>query len=72
MILKKTHNGRAKWTEIEDRFLSLCRIAICFLKPSWNKNFIPYTTVRDVFHRLVPESQNKTSRYVMLTTKYPY
>jgi hypothetical protein len=72
-IMKKNPAMRVDWDEHEDQLLRYCRAASVFLCPEFKKQFVPYNIIRDVLHRLYPQSKNKTARaiqrriYVLLT-----
>lgn len=64
IILKK--NGpkiKVKWNSREDHCLMLCKLGDFFLNPkNVTKRQIYYNVIRDVLHRICPQSKNKTSR----------
>lgn len=57
-VLKQS---RSEWNEEEDLILRICRIVSFFLCPNTRKQFIHYTVVRDVLHKISACSVNKTS-----------
>lgn len=60
-IMFKLKGSRALWSSSEDFYLLICRFASSYLTPG-NKQMIPYSVMRDVFHKLCPAGRNKTSR----------
>ncbi|XP_018568192.1 general transcription factor 3C polypeptide 1 [Anoplophora glabripennis] len=71
VILKRIGvNVRVKWNHKEDRVLLLSLAACIFLNPRFpRKQSVPYSVVRDVLHRLNPDSRNKTSKAVQRRMK---
>lgn len=53
---------RVEWTAPEDNILLLCKVASTYLSPPSRNQVISMTTWRDLLHRLIDGSKNKTSR----------
>ncbi len=60
---------RVDWTQQEDSFLLLCRVASAFLCRNsgaggggGRQHMVSHTAIRDLLHQHFPESANKTSR----------
>lgn len=54
---------KVKWTNKEDHWLMLCKAGDLFLNPKKShKQQIYYNFIRDILHRVLPQSRNKTSR----------
>ncbi|XP_030759569.1 general transcription factor 3C polypeptide 1 [Sitophilus oryzae] len=53
---------KSLWTEEENKLLIILKIAIAFLNPRHHNLVISYIAVRDILHRVLPLTKNKTSR----------
>ena len=62
---------RVEWTEKEDSFLLLCKVAGAFISSNLRQyQHINYTLVRNLLHKRFPEGLNKTSRACQRRTNY--
>ena len=62
---------RVEWTEKEDSFLLLCKVAGAFISSNLRQyQHINYTLVRNILHKRFPEGLNKTSRACQRRTNY--
>ncbi|GFR05630.1 general transcription factor 3C polypeptide 1 [Trichonephila clavata] len=70
--MRKMDKARCSWSSQEDSYLLLCKVASSFLDPLYCKNLVvPYTVVRDLLHKQVPEmSANKSSRACQRRVRY--
>ncbi|XP_060715992.1 general transcription factor 3C polypeptide 1-like [Tachysurus vachellii] len=59
--LMKMTRQRVMWTHLEDSILMLCRVASHFLNRKIKKPFVGWNVVRDILHRDLEMSQDKTS-----------
>lgn len=53
---------RVDWSDQEDSFLLICKVAGAYLCQNSRSGMVNYTAVRDILHKHFSESQNKTSR----------
>ena len=53
---------RVDWSDQEDSFLLICKVAGAHLCQNSRAGMVNYTIVRDILHKHFSESQNKTSR----------
>ena len=62
---------RVEWTQKEDSFLLLCKVAGAFISSNLRQyQHINYTLVRNLLHKRFPEGLNKTSRACQRRTNY--
>ena len=62
---------RVEWTEKEDSFLLLCKVAGAYISSNLRQyQHINYTLVRNLLHKRFPEGLNKTSRACQRRTNY--
>ena len=60
--LKLMRKLRVDWSDQEDSFLLICKVAGAYLCQNGRTGMVNYTAVRDILHKHFSESQNKTSR----------
>jgi general transcription factor 3C polypeptide 1 len=60
--LKLMRKLRVDWSDQEDSFLLICKVAGAYLCQFSRTAMVSYTAVRDLMHKHFPESHNKTSR----------
>ena len=60
--LKLMRKLRVDWSDQEDSFLLICKVAGAYLCQNSRTGMVNYTAVRDILHKHFSESQNKTSR----------
>lgn len=60
--LRRMSKLRTDWTQIEDNVLLLCLVASFYLCPHKRRQNVEYTVIRDVLHKMVPYSSDKTSK----------
>ncbi|CAG9832138.1 unnamed protein product [Diabrotica balteata] len=65
-ILKKMQGAKVKWSKAEDDILYLAKVIDIFLNSDkvYRKQIVPLTVIRDILHRVSPESRYKTSRSI--------
>ncbi|GAA6073726.1 general transcription factor 3C polypeptide 1, partial [Tachysurus ichikawai] len=68
--LMKMMRQRVTWTHLEDGILMLCRVASHFLNQKIKKPFVGWTVVRDILHRDLEMSQDKTSLAVSRRSRH--
>ncbi|XP_035208815.1 general transcription factor 3C polypeptide 1-like [Stegodyphus dumicola] len=69
--LQKMSKARCEWSAQEDSFLLLCKVASTFLDSTSRALVVPYTVVRDLLHKHLPElSANKSSRACQRRLRY--
>lgn len=62
IALTKMAKLRTDWSPIEDHILLLCTTASLYLCPNRRKQIISFAVIRDILHRLLKNSESKTSR----------
>lgn len=61
--LSKLMSMRCRWSNSEDRFLLLCRVASVLLDPTCNTNVcVQARLIRDELHKRVPAASDKTGK----------
>ncbi|KAI5091211.1 general transcription factor 3C polypeptide 1 isoform X2 [Silurus meridionalis] len=68
-LLRMTRQ-RVMWTHLEDSILMLCRVASHFLNRKIKKPFVGWNVVRDILHRDLELSLDKTSLSVGRRSRY--
>lgn len=53
---------RIDWSQVEDNVLMLCTVADRYLCPNRRRQWVEYTVMRDILHKILPQSRDKTSR----------
>ncbi|XP_034239860.1 general transcription factor 3C polypeptide 1 [Thrips palmi] len=61
---------RVEWTAPEDNILLLCKVASSYLSPQARNQCITMQTWRNLLHRVIDSSKNKTSRAVQRRIVY--
>ena len=61
LALKRMTKERVDWSTSEDSLLLLCRVTSSFMDDRKHM-IVPWTTVRDVLHKHLPHSLDKTSK----------
>ncbi|KAF4075560.1 hypothetical protein AMELA_G00235700 [Ameiurus melas] len=68
--LMRMTRQRVMWTHLEDSILMLCRVASHFLNRKIKKPFVGWNVVRDILHRDLELSLDKTSLSVSRRSRY--
>ncbi|XP_060755326.1 general transcription factor 3C polypeptide 1 [Neoarius graeffei] len=68
--LMRMTRQRVMWTHLEDSILMLCRVASHFLNCKIKKPFVTWNVVRDILHRDLELSLDKTSLSVSRRSRY--
>ncbi|XP_063055245.1 general transcription factor 3C polypeptide 1-like [Engraulis encrasicolus] len=68
--LQRMTRQRVSWSQQEDSFLMLCRVACHFLNREIKRPFVPWQAVRDLLHAEIEESLDKTSLAVGRRARY--
>uniref|UniRef100_A0A6P7FFU9 General transcription factor 3C polypeptide 1 n=1 Tax=Diabrotica virgifera virgifera TaxID=50390 RepID=A0A6P7FFU9_DIAVI len=65
-IIKKLQGTKVKWSKAEDDILYLAKVIDIFLNSDkvYRRQIVPLTLIRDILHRVSPESKYKTSRSI--------